>query len=61
MPQVTAPLDLDLVVDPAATPLDLDRLFEALDRVVSQRLKLRKPATPVRSPAVRLSIFTPEE
>ena len=36
------PLDhVDLVVDPAAEPADVDRFLDALDRIVTRRLSQR--------------------
>ena len=41
----------DLVVDPDAEPLDLDRFLNALDRLVERRLAARQQ--PVSRPATR--------
>jgi hypothetical protein len=48
----TALLDrFDLVVDPDADLLDLDRLLDALDRLVERRLSARKAAADSNSTA----------
>jgi hypothetical protein len=44
-------LDLDLVVDQHADPLDEDQFLDVLDRLVERRLAARKPAASSGTPA----------